>query len=377
MTVEGPRTAVAEEFDDVVELVDRCFGFDDVSVTARMPHCFDAERTDRHAVVVVDGEIVSHVACTPVRLVAGPAEVECCGIAGVATDEDHRGNGYMDDLLAFWLERLAEREIPLAELEGDRIRYGRYGWENAGREYRYSITSRSLPDRPPDEGAIERYDGSARQLEEIERLHETERFRVRRDRRAYETVLEQAGLETVLRSGDEPAYACYRRRETAPVLEFGGTEPGVRSLLARVLDAPTVEDLTVYAHPRHPSNGLFRRISADWSMIPHRKLNVLDLRATLEAFEPLVTERWRRARTRLEGSVVLGIEDKPAAELSYDPSGVTVRSVDRDPDVSLTRLEAVRFLFGFPDQWREVRRRDPLLEAAFPLEYYFWETETI
>lgn len=377
METDGPRLAEPGEFDDIAGLLNRCFGFD---VPPRMPHCFDPDRLERHAVVVANGEVVSHVACVPAELVAGDAGIDCYGIAGVATDTAHRGKGYMDDLLGFWLERLEDRGAPLAELEGDRRRYGRYGWENAGREYRYEITGRSFAgahdESPPD--TVAEYTGTDEQLELIEACHESERFRIARERSDYETLLGQSGLETLCYP-DGPAYLSYRGEESPSVLEFGGDEAGVRALLATVLAESVDDRLLLYAHPLHPLNETFRRGADDWTQLPHRKLNVLDLRATLEAFEPLLAERWRRVHGRTRGRVTLGVrgEEGSAVSLSYTPGDVSCRPFEGDPEISLSRTEMAQLLFGFPDQWRSRKRRDPLLSTTLPLDYYFWETETI
>lgn len=56
----------------------------------------------------------------------------------------------MADLLTFWVEKLRETGVPLAELGGDRKRYNRFGRETAGREYTYTFTERMFSERSVD-----------------------------------------------------------------------------------------------------------------------------------------------------------------------------------------------------------------------------------
>lgn len=393
--IDGPRLARPDEFRETMALTERCFGFDPGGLEARMPHCFDDEHPERHAIVKADGEVVSHVVCVPAELRAGDARVDCHGIAGVATAPSHRGNGYMHQLLEFWLDRLDDRGVPLAELEGDRVRYGRYGWENAGREARYRITERSF-----EAGRNERGAGAAdatrrfrrgTDIELIREVHETERYRVSRDRRRYERLLEQTDLETLVYDAAQPAYVCYRGDDPASVFEFGGSRDGVAALLERVLD--TADEVAVYTHPSHPLTALFRDVAAGWKYHPHRKLNILDLPATLEAYLPLLEERWSKTVDvfgTVTGEVTLGMIDSPnratddvaddqaqSVTVAYDPSSVHVERTDREPDITLERQGAVDLLFGPQDARRALERTDPFLDAVLPLEYYFWQTETI
>lgn len=359
---------------------ERCFGFERGGLERRMPHCFDESRPDRHAIIKRDGSVVSHVACIPATLQAGSATIECPGIAGVATDPNHRGNGYMKRLVEFWLERLDSRDVPLAELEGDRLRYGRLGWENAGREDRYRITDRSFTAEPGETTEVRNYRGSA-DLGMVMEIHEGERYRVSRDRRRYERLLDQQDLETLVVAGDQPAYLSYRGTDPASVLEFGGSQEGVTTLLAAVLESAAA--LEVYTHPHHPLVPLFCDVAASWETIPHRKLNVLDLPRVVAAYEPLLADRWSTAVGDLgsvSGSVTLAIDGSSPTEavmITYEDTDIRIERTTRKADVSLDRLAMTRLLFGSPDACWPIKRSRPFLRVVLPLEYYFWQTETI
>lgn len=388
--IDGPRLVRSDEFREAMTLTERCFGFDAGGLESRMPHCFDESKPERHAIVKRDGAIVSHVACVPVELRAGDVRVECGGIAGVATDPDHRGDGHMTRLIEFWLERLDERNVPLAELEGDRVGYGRFGWENAGREWRYLITERSFALEPAGTDRVRQY-RAPEDLDAIESIHEHERYRVSRDRRRYERLFDQRDLETLVFEGDRPAYLAYREDDPTAIIEFGGSREGVTALVTAVLASTESGELAVFTHPHHPLTALFREVAADWRIQPHRKLNVLDLPEILEAYEPLLADRWRSmvngGGEDRSGSVTValdGTESAESVEASREPVTITttgdalaVERTSRSPDVALDRRTMTHLLFGSPDACWSIKRSHPILRSVLPLEYYFWQTETI
>lgn len=110
---------------------------------------------------------------------------------------------------------------------------------------------------------------------------------------------------------------------------------------------------------------------------------MLDLPGTLDAYEPLLADRWSTVVDDLgaaSGSVTLAIDEpstRKTATISYDGTGVRVERTARRPDVLLDRATMTRLLFGSPDACWSIRRTRPFLRAVLPLEYYFWRTETI
>lgn len=380
--IDGPRLIHPDEFREAMVLTERCFGYDPGGLEARMPHCFDDTKPERHAIIKQNGTVVSHVACIPAELRAGETLVDCHGIAGVATDPTYRGEGHMTQLLEFWLEHLDSREIPLAELEGDRMGYERFGWENAGREIRYRITDRSFTARTDGDDAVRPYRGED-DLDLIAGVHERERYRVVRDRRRYERLFDQHELETIVYEGSQPAYLSYRGRDPASILEFGGSREGLTALLTSVLQSAS--EIELFTHPHHPHVPFFSVCALDWETHPHRKLNLLDLPKTIRAYEPLLSERWLSVVDEfgpIAGSITLEIDGETTeiaetATIGYDGSSVCVERTSETPDVSLDRREMTQFLFGSSDVYHSTKRLHPFLMAVLPLEYYFWQTETI
>lgn len=381
--IEGPRLAQSNEFDDVLALVDRCFTRERGTLQATFPHCYDREHPERHAVIRVDGEIVSHIAAIPDTLVVGDGEIECWGISGVGTDPRYRGNGYMTSLLEFWIERMDAAEIPLSKLWGDRQRYGSFGWETAGRECAFQITQRSFPDPPDRDSHVVHYAGTDDHLERIAAIYDTGRYRLKRESRDHRRLLGQRGLETIIYT--EPGEASYLAFTTdgraVTVTEVGGTDRGVLGLLAYLRSAYYVDTINCSVHPNDPLAEVLATISADWDVKTHKKIAVRDLPTVLEAFTSQMARRWRSTPVTCDdGTLTLAIEgDDAAARLRWTGSDVTVdRTVASEhADYTLERREATRMLFGFPDRAVGRTALEPFLEVALPLDFYVWNTECV
>lgn len=379
--VDGPRLATEDDFDEMMDLLDRYFAYERGGMAARLPFCYDPARSDRHAIIEADGRIVSHVAAIPQTLSVGDGTVECWGIGGVATDRRYRGNGYMSELLEFWLDRMDEAAVPLSDLSGNRQRYAHFGYENAGSEYRYVIDERSFAGTPMSAADLVRYDRNGERFDVLRSIHDAEPYRVVRDRGASETVFGQRGLETLVYDGEDPAYLSLTRESRArTVEEFGGSDRGVERLLSHVLAVYDLNELTVRAPPVHPLADAFARHSRHWTNHPHRKLRICDLRRVLEAFRGQIEERWDRSGRTERGGVTLGLADSDtgdAVRLAYDEDSVSIERSGADPDRSLNRSATTAFLFGQPERVARRRRRDPFLETVLPLRFYLWPTEHV
>ena len=379
---DGPRRAHPEEFPEILDLVDRSFHRERGGMTARMPACYDESRPERHAIVRRDGHIVAHAAVVPQTLVLGNGEVDCPGIGGVATEREYRGEGHMSALLDFCLDRL---DAPVVELGGDRTRYGRFGWENAGHEFRYRVTTRSLDagarERGSAEANITRYEGDGSVLDRLRSLHADDSLRVRRNRRESARIFARRGTETLVTDGDDAAYLCFdRTSRDASVSEFGGSPTGIEALLGHVFRSYEVDALTLLVPPDHDAHPFLRRISTGWQATPLRKFNVRDPPALLAGFAPQMGASLRDANAP-EGSVTLGDSGTESdVTLSFDGDELTVEPFDTTSgtaDLTLSRRELTHLLFAFPGQATDLRSRHPMLAAALPLSYYIWPSERV
>lgn len=369
MTTNGPRLVRPDEFSEVLELVDRGFVREQGGMAARLPFCYDETHPEYHAVVRQDDIIVAHVGAIPQTLAVNGDTVACRGISGVATDPRYRGNGYMSDLLEFWLDRIDE---PLMDLGGDRQRYGHFGWENAGREVSYRVTERSLSLSP--DVSVKRYNGDAADLDTLCDLHAEESYRLIRSQEVSQQVYGRRGVETLLTTGEQPAYLSFNRESRDPqVVEFGGSCEDMMGLISYVFRWLNVSSLTVVAPPSHQLNSVLRNNSDYWQITPMRMFNIRDLPALLLGFEAELARRWE-TNGKGNGDLTLGIVGDADAVRFHYGDDFTVERTGATPDLSLDRREMTHLLFGFPAC--EIRS-DPVLDAVTPLEFCIWPSERV
>ncbi len=363
-----PRRATDADWDDVMDLVDRCFRYASGGMAAQWGHCYDRDRPEDHAVIDADGEIVSHIGVVPDVLLVGDHELPRWGISGVCTDPRYRGEGHMQALLDFWLAEMDTADVPISTLGGDRQRYGHVGFETGGIVRTYTITNRSF-DRPEPPASFVRFDGSADHREEIRPLQDARQLRVHRDPRAMALRFGRSHMETLF--VPDRAYLTFSRGDSsATVGDVAGEPATVLGLLGYAMEAYSLSRVRVTLPPGDSLHAIFARpdVSSGWGSRPHRKMRINDLPAVLAAFVDQLGERLGPTATR--GELVLGIEDDDdAACLVWDGPDVSVDRTDAVPDLTLDRMAMTRLLFVDPDIVPDVTL-DPALVAALPLSYF-------
>lgn len=382
MTTEQPepRLASADDFIEILDLVDRCFNYSSGGMEESNPLSYDDSHPERHAVVERNGEIVSHIACIPETWVIDDGQLDCWGISGVATDPRYTGEGYMSDLLTFWLDRMDAADISISQLWGDRQRYGRFGWAVGGRECKYEITPRSFPNPPAHDTDIAHYDGTDEQLALIQSVHERRQYRVTRQRNDYRTVFGQRGIETIVyREPGEESYLSFANQgRTRVVKELGGTDQGIKALLSYLLRAFYTEKINCYVHPTNPLNESLGEVSADWQVLTLKKLNVRDLPAVLTAFKPQMNRRWQDTPGEDGSILTLAIDDaEVGATLEWTNDAVTITRTCSEPDIVLDRRAMTRLLFDPVESLSRGVDVPPCLRAVLPLDFYIWRTEYV
>jgi predicted N-acetyltransferase YhbS len=377
---DGPRLVTPEEFPAMMDLLDRYFAYERGGMQARLPFAYDPAQCEHHAVIVEDDQIVSHIGAVPQIHSTGVdgETIECWGIGGVATDRRYRGNGYMSQLLEFWFEQMADADVPLTELSGNRQRYAHFGYENAGTEYQFTLTERSFDGESSASEGVAGYDADDH-LETLHRIHDSEPYRVVRDGAGSRTVLGQRGLETlVYEDSEEPAYVSLSRESRSRTIEeFGGSEAGLEALLSHLLAVLDLNELTARVPPWHRLEPVFARHSRFWTARPHRKFCINHVPALLEAFGGQLEARWLESGRTERGSIVLGIDDGESVRIEYGPESVTVERTSEHPNVELPRTTMTSLLFGMPERTANLRAGYPLLETVLPFRFFVWPSEHV
>lgn len=371
--VDGPRRATPDEFSEMMALVDRCFRKSEGEMVAKLPFCYDEAHPEHHAIIRQDGEIIAHAAAIPQTLIIEGDTISCPGIGGVATDPRYRNNSHMASLLKFWLDQL---EAPVIELGGDRQRYGHFGWENAGREYRFELNRRSIPDTATASSVV-RYDDDDSQNDLLQQLHAMELFRVERSHKETRQIHSRAGNVTLLCTTDPSAYISFNPRlRNTTVTEFGGASQSIVDLLLSAFSLYALDSITIHIPPEHPILPTVHQVASKWHLDLQRKFNIRDLPTLLSGFRAQMERQFVRSNAE-HVDICLGLsDDNQHARIVYD-NDVDIQRTTDEPDIKLDRREMTNLLFGMPEIHTEYMNSYPSLKSILPLDYYIWTSERV
>lgn len=104
----------------------------------------DEDHMSKHVAVKENGRVLASVGIYPFRVVIGEKVLTFATIGNVATLPESQGKGYMTALLKTAVDEARKMGVDVARLGGLRQRYNRFGFENAGTSYQYTLTSRNL-----------------------------------------------------------------------------------------------------------------------------------------------------------------------------------------------------------------------------------------
>jgi GNAT superfamily N-acetyltransferase len=389
MMIKGPMRASMDDFDSIVELADECFPRDRDSggMLARWPHCYiPRPEKIRNCLIMKDGpKVVSLVEYVDQTLRVEGSDLKVAGITAVSTWPSYRGRSLMTRLLDYCISLMREEGYAFSDLGGDRQRYGRFGWENAGRQWSFTITHRSFQASgvmTPYEIGL--YDARSEEVDAIMAIHEKEAMGVKRSRELYEMLLGRKGKQVWLakKGGGITAYAITESRGHAqqPILEFGGNADGVRSILSHLI-ANGNEVLHLVSPWSHPLNGVFYSLSADWLVEPKRMVKLIDLGRTLRGFAHQLGEGYRELGLQGSRTVILAVEGvEQRIEIEFSPEGAVVKkSTDLSNAFTLSDRQMVRLLLGLgtPSSEFSLPPNARFLKGLLPLDFYIWENEAV
>jgi len=378
--IDGPRPIRSEEIPQMEKLVNACFVPNAGRMFARWPHIFNAEDPGRNSLVIaMDGKVVSHTACIPQILKAGRNKIPIIGVSSVATFPEYRGHGLMGKLLDASNEKIRSSGAVLTYLWGDRIRYGRYGWESSGQEWFFTVTPKSLP---PVEGknaaSIKRFEGAREDVGRIAAVYDKHPYGMVRSPADHERILNREGWDTWLTTDKQghTAYMTLALGQTNPkearVWEFDGVPDSLLlDLLRHVFKFYSLEKLEIPSPFHHPANGLFFSISSAYIVQAKFMFGILNLSALLKAFLPEIS----RKSEGFKGKITLNMRDVgQKATLLFKGSKVVLEDKPSAGGISLSMRETTRLLFGpgSPSNHFNLGKHKEILDQLFPLDFHVW-----
>ncbi len=380
--------AAERDYEAIVELAEECFPRDKElgGMVPRWGHCFRREKMSNSLIIKEAGKIIAHVGLVDQTVMAGAAEIRVAGVSSVCTEPGHRGSGLMTGLLHHADTFMRQEGYALSDLGGDRLRYGRFGWELAGREWNFRITPRSSASlRPPTGFLITEFKSTEEERSTLE-IHSRQRIGVKRDEALHHILLNRVGKEVLLAwKGDDLDSYLVLRADTeedikqARVEEVGGSPDGIHSIIAHLLTRGA-EAVSVAMPWQHPANPTLRELSSGWLVNSWRMMKVVDLRKTLLGFRDMLLARYRRAGFDGERTAVIPRGDGGRVELRISEDDIVLHQSGKHNDTGgLSGRELVALLFGADSS--EIVGRLPencaFLQALLPIDFYIWRNETV
>ncbi len=135
------------DYDEAISFLNRVFSVRSPHDTQRLlPALYqrdDAMMRCNYA-IRLDGHLAAMAGVFPIEWQVGDVTLRIAGIGGVATERSLVGAGLIDELLNQIVADLKSNDYHLALLNGQRLRYGTFGFARAGSEMVYDVTARDV-----------------------------------------------------------------------------------------------------------------------------------------------------------------------------------------------------------------------------------------
>jgi hypothetical protein len=255
--IDGPRACAEAELPEVVAVVDSALRQgSDQSMGTDYPLVFRAGNLDNIRIIKVDGEVAAEVPFIVWEARVEDAEISLGYISPTATAAKHRRKGYGLLCLMDCVKRMNQLGCDLSILSTRIETFPFYecgGYQAVQKQGWLYACTQADAERFADNGEeIVRYDPATREhLAAIQAMHERDTPGVRRTAEAYASVFNLPKMKTLvaLRAGRPAGYAIVSRASNKPgLVEAGGDEPAVESLVHRTLSELGTDPIRTYAH---------------------------------------------------------------------------------------------------------------------------------
>ncbi len=316
------------------------------------------------------GEIAAGMQIVPRPMVyAGIGEIPAAGLGNVFCYPPFRGKGLMSTLLHTAISLMEERQYAVCLLGGDRLRYGHFGWENAGNLRSVTLGSNMLRfDKRPRVSvtSLRRWQGAAGDTKRMFEAYCAKPTRSVRDFDEFVRLRRRPG-QVVWISEAEGGFA-YAALRDSQIAEYAG-DPGAFDRLARFLASRRHFSAALPAvEIESELDRILLKYAAAFSVNTIGMARIIRLDRLFSAWRPLLERRlagWN-------GAVTLEIPDAGQRLTCRGAAGeLLVSQADAPETITVDLRDAARLLFGpFPPA-------GPFLESEFvrralPLPLY-WE----
>ncbi|MDR3709750.1 MAG: GNAT family N-acetyltransferase [Capsulimonadaceae bacterium] len=333
-----------------------------------------------------NGRLCAVVGFYPMDLIVNGLKIRCCTVGNVVTRADQRAKGYMRQCFTRAMQELPRQDIVLARLGGLRQRYNSCGYERAGTACRYSLTKYNVL-KCVDAAAFLKY--SFRELNEFDDETLNDMLKLHNSRRCYVERYNAEGLWHVLHHHFMQPCAIVDEQGRLQGYLTASEKGGVVSELVTRDEAERLNALAAWI--------TYRRLDeADvlimpWELISHYMLGRVCEHFSEDSPSMFCVLQWdllidalikfKHSYSALpDGEIVLCIEGCGNLIIGVKGDNAGCQKSDRASDISMSRMEAARFLFG-PLAASAVRpiphRLQALCNAYFPLPLTWFPQDSV
>lgn len=346
-----------EYTDHLIDTLDDIFFFEDEEATKRnfrdlLPKLYKEQYNPAYnnLVVMEDDKVKGAVGLYPFEATAAGRKLRVGGIGNVGVTRDCRGKGYMKDCMNMSLDEMIKDNTDYSLLGGHRQRYAYFGFEQCGPEYCFRIDMRNIRHCI---GKDAKTTLTAREIkpEDTELLAKTLELY---NRSLYTIDRNADNVYDILASWRSVPYAAFEGDEFKGYFvlqKFGGIQEicpvdveDTLNLIMCIMEK-LGKDSVSFSVPFYKPEmcAYMTKYCGGWDVGHSEMINILNYGRFIEAFLAV------KAKTAklCSGSLVLlihGYKQDERIEITVDGEDVKVCETEKDADLEVEHLEAIRLV---------------------------------
>lgn len=307
----------------------------------------DDAHMGKHFGIFAEDQLVACIGVYPLETVVAGEKLLFSTMGNIATHWEHAGKGYMSKLIDTAMQELKDMGADASRLGGNRQRYNRYGFESCGQILSFTFNQATLAGRFPAPGEIvfqkiEPEDSAA--LRFCCELYNQNEIAVTRT------------LDTVyptMTAWEYQPYLCLQDGKSVGYLCANQTGSNLAEVMA--VDTERFTDILCQWQTQNNTPITF-------SLQPHQQELVrrfASISDTMQLRSPSHFKicNWERVisaflklkasyQTLQAGELILTIQDYGTIRIYVDEQGAGCEATEQESQLTLTPLEAARFVFG-------------------------------
>ncbi len=335
----------AADFDELIAFLARAFAKPEPDwFVTNMGNVYQPTDAMMHNKLAIrrDGRIVAALGVFPIIWHIGQATLRIAGISGVACDPDCRGSGFMGALMDEAMRIMPEEKYPVAWLDGQRRRYGRWGFERAGTRLHLPVDPATMRRQSQAAPAVRLEElGKQAALEPLKAMYDAQFCRCQRATELFGTFLRFHRAQPYVAYDSAGELCGYISAAHGEMIDLAARDcqSGVQIAQAAVEKLGRLNFNMVPS----PLASAVAAFAEDVAVVSSGNWQILDWAGVLQALLEV-----RHATESLPpGEVILGIDGRSEnVRLRVDASGVLVENTTQAADLKADAQTMTRALFG-------------------------------